>query len=184
MFGTQGPEVRILSLRPYPAIPDTAIPDTAIPDTAITVAVIRRIGFAVMVLSGSAASAMLLLPLMLVALITLFDTMAHSLLVLLGTLLETLLRLLPMSGDGGLSPYRSIMADPQRVAFASLARAMPCITGLLLVTYGRQPQRWFAVLLLWGLTARIGGVAVAAILLPGIIVSGLFAMPISGLRRR
>ena len=145
---------------------------------------LRRASLAVIVLSGSAALAILLLPMALVLLLALFDTVAHALLVLLGQFLALLPQFAPVGGAGGLSPYQSIMDDPLRTAWQSLVRALPCLAGLLLVRLTRQALKWWAIVLLWTLTAQFNGELIAAVLLPGILAAGLRAMPMIATRRR
>ncbi len=138
---------------------------------------LRRAGLGVIILSGSAALPILLLPVVLVLLLALFDTMAHALLVLLGQVLALLPEFAPTGGAAALSPYQSIMDDPGDAAWESLVRALPCLAGLMLIQWSRQAWRWWAIVLVWSLTARLNGELVAALLLPGIVVAGLFAMP-------
>ena len=138
---------------------------------------LHRAGLAVVFLSGGAALAILLLPVVLVLLLALFDTLTHALLVLFGQLL-TLLPEFAHGGDGhGLSPYQSILASPWRVAWNAIVRALPCLAGLMIIRLSRQPGRWWAIVLVWSLTARLNGELVAATLLPGIVVAALFAVP-------
>ncbi len=139
---------------------------------------VRRLGVGVIFLSGLSALTVLILPAVLVLLIMLFDTMAHSLLVLLGLFLTSLMQFLPGSDAGGLGPYQTVMHNPLQAAFWSLLRALPCLAGLMLIPWRRQPKRWWAVVLLWSFTACIAGQAVAIMLLPGIAIAALVALPI------
>ncbi|MGI4745742.1 MAG: hypothetical protein ACRYGI_03570 [Janthinobacterium lividum] len=128
-------------------------------------------------LSGLAALSILILPLMLVLLMVLFDTVAHGLLVLLG-LLVTWLRQIVQVGATGLPPYDTIAFAPLDVALRSLFRSLPCLAGLMLVLLRQRPGRsWWLVVVLWGLSASIGGEVVAVALLPGIGIAIWFALP-------
>ena len=137
---------------------------------------VRRLGLGVMFLSGLSALTVLILPAVLVLLMVLFDTMAHSLLVLLGLLLTSLVQFVPGSGTGTLGPYQTVMQNPLQAASWSLLRAVPCLAGLMLIPLRRQPRRWWAIILLWSFTACIAGQAVAIMLLPGIAIAALVAL--------
>ncbi len=140
-------------------------------------------GAGLALVSGVAALAMLLLPLLLVLLMVLFDSTAHGIVVLLGLLLSWLREFMP--GGGGMPPFRTVTFHPLEVALASLLRALPCLAGLMLILLDRRPgARWWWIVLLWGCAAVIGGKAVAAVLLPGLVVAMVFALPLAARRRR
>ncbi|MGI4748846.1 MAG: hypothetical protein ACRYFY_22775, partial [Janthinobacterium lividum] len=68
--------------------------------------------------------------------------------------------------------------QPLAVALHSLSRTAPCLAGLGLILLNRQPgRRWWLVVLLWSVTAASSGVAVAAVLLPGLASALLLALP-------
>ncbi len=132
----------------------------------------------VVLFSGLVALALLLLPLILVLLMVLFETTAHGVLVLLGLLVNWLRAFLP-GGDGRLPPFQAVVFHPLDVALASLMRALPCLGGLVLILLNRGPGGWWWwIVLLWGLAAAIGGQLVAAVLLPGLMIAALFALPL------
>jgi len=137
------------------------------------------IGPLVALASGAVALAWLALPLLLVLLMLLFDTVAHALLVLLGTVLSWASSFLPAGAGGGLPGYRGVAFHPARVAAASAARALPCLAGLLLVLL--RPGRgraWWGVLGLWLLAAALGGVPSLLALAPGLVVAAWRALPL------
>lgn len=134
-------------------------------------------------LSGLAGLSILILPLMLVLLMVLFDTVAHGLLVLVG-LLVTWLSQVVQTGATGLPPYDRIAFAPLDVALRSLFRSLPCLAGLMLALLRQRPGRsWWLVVVLWSLSASIGGEAVAVALLPGIGIAVWFAVPNPRFRR-
>ncbi len=142
---------------------------------------LRSFGVGLALVSGTAALALLLLPLMLVLRMVLFDSTAHGVLVLLGVLLGWLQDFLLAGAAGGsLAPFPAIAFHPLRVAAGSIACAAPCAAGLL-VLLARWPARgsWWWVVLLWSIAALLGGKAAAAALLPGLLVAGLFASGIA-----
>lgn len=137
---------------------------------------IKRIGLIVALLSGLCALSILALPLLLVLLMVLFDTVAHGLLVLLGLIVTWAGSLLQVGGSG-LPPYSAIALAPLPVAVHAALRSAPCLMGLVLVLLRPSPGRsWWLVGLLWVLSAGIGGELVAVTLLPGIGIAAWFAL--------
>lgn len=135
----------------------------------------RWIGTGLALGSGLAALAMLLLPLLLVLLMMLFDTTAHGVVVLLDVLFSWLRAFMPGSASGS-SPFWTVAFHPAQVAVRSLARALPCLGGLLLILLRREPGRgWWWVVLLWGFSAGTGGEIVTSLLLPGIVAAASLA---------
>ncbi len=138
---------------------------------------LRGIGVALALCSGTAGLALLLLPLLLVLLMVLFDTVTHGLFVLVGALLDWLRAFVPGSA-GSLPPFQSIAFHPWRVALQSLMRSLPCMAGLMLVLLRRGPGGWWWwIVLLWSLAACLGGPTVRQILLPGCVAATLLALP-------
>ena len=136
----------------------------------------RRAGVVLALLSGIAALSILALPLLLVLLMVLFDTVAHGLLVLLGMIVTWAATLL-QSGGSGLPPYSAIALAPLPVALHAALQSAPCLAGIMLVLFRPRPGRsWWLVVLLWGLSAAIGGGLAAMTLLPGLVVAVLFAV--------
>ena len=134
-----------------------------------------RAGVVVALLSGVGALSILALPLLLVLLMVLFDTVAHGLLVLLGMIVSWMAALLQSSG-GELPPYSAIALAPLPVALHAALQSTPCLAGVMLVLFRPRPGRsWWLVALLWGLSAAIGGGLAAVTLLPGLLVAVLFA---------
>ena len=139
-----------------------------------------RLGRSVAVLSGLSALGLLALPLLLLLLMVLFDTTMHGVVVLVELLLGWL-RDFVLGGDGGLPLFQTIAFHPLQVAAESLARALPCLAGLMLVLPRRKPKgRWWWIVLFWGLAAAIGGEAPALMLLPGLIIAVIFALGVKG----
>lgn len=114
-----------------------------------------------------------MLPLLLVLLIVLFDTVAHGVLVLFGLVADWLRRLVP--GGGGLPPYRSAATEPLRVALHSLLLSLPCAGGLAVAALHGTRRRWWFVLVAWSMVAAAGGKAVALVLMPGLLSALLLA---------
>ena len=142
----------------------------------------RRAGIGLALFSGLAALGLLLLPLLLVLLMVLFDTAAHGLLVLLVLLLGWLRQFVP-GGGNGMPAFGTVTFHPLHVAVGSVVRALPCLAGLALILINRASKGWWCVALLWGLAAATGGRIVAAVLLPGLVLAALFALPrLAGLR--
>ena len=141
-------------------------------------------GVGLTLFSGVAALAALLLPLMLVLLMVLFDSVAHGVVVLLGLLLSWL-RGFILGREGGSPLFQTVAFHPLRVAFASLLHALPCLVGLVLILLNRKPGGWWWwIVLSWGIAAAFGGQVVAALLLPGLCIAMLFALPLEALRGR
>jgi hypothetical protein len=136
----------------------------------------RWAGVGLALFSGVAALALLLLPLLLVLLMVLFDTTAHGLLVLLALLLSWLRQFVP-DGQGGLPAFRTVAFHPLDVALGSLTHALPCLAGLAVILINRASRGWWWVALLWGLAAATSGRIVAAVLLPGLVLAALLALP-------
>jgi len=133
----------------------------------------------VAIASGALALAWLALPLVLVLLMLLFDTVAHALLVLLGMLVSWIGSVLPASPVGALPGYRSLAFHPAQVAAASAGRALPCLAGLLLaVLRPRRGASWWAVLGLWIVAAALGGLLSLLALAPGLAVAATRALPL------
>lgn len=131
----------------------------------------------VALLSGLGALSILALPLLLVLLMVLFDSLAHGLLVLLGMLMTWASTLLRAGGGSGLPAYSAIVVAPLPVAMHAALQSAPCLGGLMLVVLRPRPGRsWWGVALLWCLSAGIGGELVAVTLLPGIAVAAWFAL--------
>ena len=143
----------------------------------------RWAGLGLTLFSGVAALAVLLLPLMLVLLMVLFDSVAHGVVVLLGLLLDWLRALIVGSEGGPL--LQTVAFHPLQVAFESLLHALPCLTGLILILLNQRPgTRWWWIVLSWSIAAGFGGPLVAALLLPGLCIAILFALPLDALHRR
>lgn len=136
----------------------------------------QPVAIVVALLSGLGALSILALPLLLVLLMVLFDSLAHGLLVLLGMLMTWASTLL-QSGGSGLQQYSAIVMAPLPVAMHAALQSAPCLGGLMLVVLRPRPGRsWWGVALLWCLSAGIGGELVAVTLLPGIAVAAWFAL--------
>ncbi len=138
---------------------------------------LRGIVVALALCSGTAALALLLLPLLLVLLMVLFDAVTHGMFVLIGALFDWLRGFVPGTA-GSLPPFQSIAFHPWQVALASLMRSLPCLAGLMLVLLRRGPGGWWWwIVLLWSLAACVGGATVRQILLPGCVAAMLLALP-------
>jgi len=128
--------------------------------------------------SGTAALAILLLPLVLVLLMMLFETTAHGVFVLFGMVFNWLRTTMPGSGNA-LPPFRTVEFHPLDVIVGSAARSLPCLCGLVLILLHRQAGPWWWwIVMLWGLTAWLGGTVIAFVLIPGILVSLALAWPV------
>ena len=145
---------------------------------------VRWAGVGLALFSGLAALAVILLPLVLVLLMLLFDTTAHGVLVLLGLLFEWLRSFMPGNGGAGngspgggtLPAFQTVLVHPLPVALESLARAAPCLAGLVLILLNQAPGRgWWWIVLLWAVAAAAGGEAAALLLLPGLVLASCFA---------
>ncbi|WP_419728007.1 hypothetical protein [Lichenicola sp.] len=134
-----------------------------------------RAGVVIALVSGIGALSILALPLLLVLLMVLFDTVAHGLLVLLGMIVTWAATLL--QSGGGLPPYSAIALAPLPVALHAALRSAPCLAGIMLVLFRPRPGRsWWLVALLWGASAAIGGGLAAVTLLPGLAVAVALAV--------
>ena len=137
---------------------------------------IWRIGVVVALVSGVGALSILALPLLLVLLMVLFDTVAHGLLVLRGMIVTWVAALL-QPGGGGLPPYSAIALAPLPVALHAALRSAPCLAGIMLVLFRPRPGRsWWLVALLWCVSAAVGGGLAAVTLLPGLAVAVALAV--------
>ncbi len=147
-------------------------------------AYLRGAGVAVALCCGISALAMLLLPMLLVLLMVLFDTVTHGTFVLIGAWFDWLRGTAPGSADG-LPAFQTIAFHPGRVALDSLARSLPCLAGLMLVSLRRGTGgHWWWIVLLWAIAAYLGGATVAVILLPGCVAATLLALSRPATARR
>lgn len=140
----------------------------------------RPVAVVVALLSGLCALSILALPLLLVLLMVLFDSLAHGLLVLLGMLVTWASALL-RGGGSGLPSYSAIVMAPLPVALHAALQSAPCLGGLILVLLRPRPGKsWWLVALLWCFSAGIGGELVSVTLLPGIAIAAWFALHRAG----
>ena len=139
---------------------------------------LQRFAIGIALLSGLMALALLMVPLLLVLLMVLFDTTAQALMVLLGLVATWVQTLTPVGGGGGLPPYRAIALDPVSVGLSAGFRSAPCLAGVVLILSKPGPgPRWWWVVLLWAISASLGGEAVGFALAPGLLAAALLALP-------
>jgi len=126
----------------------------------------------------------LLTPLLLALLMVLFDTTAKGFMELLAWLLDRLeTYLLPQAG--GLPPYQSLDLLLRPLVLGTLLPGLPCLAGLLLVL--RRPafgRHWLLAALAWGLSAALGGITIALLLLPACLAALFLGLGQDAGRRR